>query len=163
MKSKFLIVFFVLEVLAFFVLICININDFYLKNIWFSISLFLIGAYAILYSAVYKLDSELYFGSLTMSFSVVLTLKKIYEIPFFKFYPIYILCFCLASLSVFVAFRQNIHLKMFAILFFEVIILTSYKLNYITSDLIIALNILFLLIVAIFALCRVGKNLRRVK
>ena len=75
----------------------------------------------------------------------------------------YILCFSLASFAVFVIFRQNIHFKLFAILTIQVILLVSYKMNYLNIWQVVFINALYLLTLLIRTIFRIRKNLRRVK
>ena len=70
MKGKVLIpsaiIIFVLYVLTLF----LKIGNFSLYNIWFSLLIFYLSIYVLIYAYVYKLDSALYYGALLMFFAI---------------------------------------------------------------------------------------------
>lgn len=149
----------ILFILSFFV----EFNGIKLNSIWFGIAILLIGVYTLSYYLMYGLDSSLYYGTFVFLCGVMNVLQNILAINTFMFYPMYILCFALASFAVFAIFRQNIHFKLFAILFFEVILLISYKMNYLNLWQMIFVNGIYLFVLLIRSIFRVRKNLRRVK
>lgn len=162
-KSNFLLLSFIVLLLTYVGLMFVSINNFTLNKIWFSLSLMFIGIYALIYAFSYKLDSCTYYGILLICFAFITIYRYFSEIEFFNFYPLYIFCFSFAHLSVFVLFRQNIHFKLFAFLFLEVILLSSYKMQLINFWLMFAINVVLLGLFAINYLYRLRKNLRRHK
>jgi len=161
MKSRILFFSFIAIVILYIISMFVQIGDIKLNSIWFSVAMLCVGIYALIYSYLYKLDSELYYGVLNIMFAMATAYRFITDIKFMMFYPIYILCFAVAHLAVFVLFRQKIHFKLFAILFLECILLTSYKMNFLSLYVLLAINIIFLLFVAINGVYRLRKNLRR--
>ena len=161
MKGKVLIpsaiIIFVLYVLTLF----LEIGNFSLYNIWFSLLIFYLSIYVFIYAYLYKLDSALYYAVLLLSYAIATFYRYIIAVEYKNFYPIYLLCFSIAHLAVFVVFRQYIHFKLFAILSLECILLISYKINYITIWSVIQLNVLFILFIFINFVYRLRKNLRR--
>ena len=147
----------------FIISLFININGFFLREIWFSISLVCIGLYSLIYSFLYKLDSCFYYGMLNVLFAFATAVRYLTNITFFSYYPIYVLCFAISHFAVFVIFRQKIHFKVFAILLAEGIILLAYKKKFLSLETLIAINGAFLLVIAINMLYRLRKNLRREK
>jgi len=161
-KNKILLIFVLLEILfyIYFIVVQKTIN---VNLVWFSLILILIGAYSLSYSLLYNMDSECYYGILLVLLGTCECLKQIKQIEFSSFYPIYILCFAFSNFAVFVLFRQNIHIKLFAILFSVGILIAGYKLDYLK---LYQLLILIGVIVSNFILSilfRLRKNLRRIK
>ena len=160
-KLKFLFLFFIIIAGVFVASLFLEIGSVKLQQIWFSVALFLIAMYSLLYSWLFKMDSSLYYGVLLALISVFSAYRYIQKIDFKFYYPIYIACFALASFAVFVAFRQNIHYKIFAILGIEAILLMCYKINLLPLQVVIAINIAYFTFVGINAIFRLRKNLRR--
>lgn len=160
-KFKFLFLVFIVEVGVFATLVVFNLGE--LQELWFSLALLLIGAYSLIYSYLYKMDSSLYFGCLLIGLGFTTAYRHINEISFAQFYPIYIACFAFAHFAVFVVFRQNIHFKLFAILAIEAILLISYKIKILSLLALVLINVAYLIFVLINGAIRVRKNLRRVK
>lgn len=160
-KLKFLLISFIALIILFTGVLFITINSVNLSKIWFSLVLLFIGMYIFIYYILFGLDSSLYCSILLGAFSIATANRFFQNIDFVNYYPIYLLCFALASLSVFVRFRQYIHFKLFAILCVEAILLTSYKIKLLTLQAIILVNTIFLAIIAIIVFSRVRKNLRR--
>lgn len=140
-----------------------KVNDVQLKNYWFGISILLIGTYTLIYYLLYGLDSSLYYGCLIFLIGNAVLCQNFLEIPTNIFYPAYILCFSLSSFAVFAIFRQKIHFNLFAILLVEVILLISYKIDYLNIWQIMIINGIYITIILIRSIFRVRKNLRRVK
>lgn len=136
-------------------------NNFATNKIWFSLALGLIGLYSFLYYIAYRLDSSLYYCVLLITFAMTTAYRFINQIEFVNFYPVYMMCFAMAHVTIFVTFRQIIHLKVFAILALEVILLMCYKNNYIPLGLVIAINIIYVLLVLMNTIIRARRNLRR--
>lgn len=163
-KNKILLAFAFLFLITYLILILfVNINGFYLKNIWFALVCFFIGTYSICYFIMFKMDSSLYYGSLLINISAVSLIRFIYNLPFKFIYPGYIACFSFASFAVFVFFRQKIHFKLFAFLFVEAILLIGYKIRYLNLFALLYINGLYLLYILVNAILRIKQNLRRVK
>lgn len=101
------------------------------QKIWFSTALVLVAIILLLASAFFVQDSKLWLGSLLMLSGVFGVYKQFYGFNLFNVYPVYIFIFGLASLIVFVIFRQNIHLKVFVICSVEVVLLGIYKFAYV--------------------------------
>ena len=101
------------------------------QKIWFSTALGLVAITLLLASAFFVQDSKLWLGSLLMLSGVFGVYKQFYGFNLFNVYPVYIFIFGLASLIVFVIFRQNIHLKVFVICSLEVLLLGIYKFAYV--------------------------------
>ena len=77
-----------------------------------------------------------------MAFAVSIAYRFLMFIDLFLFYPIYILCFAISHFAVFALFRQNIHLKLFAIFAIEGIMLVSYKMHILNLTMLIAINVI---------------------
>ena len=138
-----------------------TVNGFSPSEIWFSVAMFLIGIYTLIYYKFFKLDSSLYYGVLLILLAVSTAYRHFSGLSFARGYPYYIACFAYAHFAVFVVFRQYIHCKIFAILGIEVILLMSYKINLLPLFALIAINVGFLALVAFNACIRVRRNLRR--
>lgn len=162
-KGKLLFLLFIIESIIFAVTLRLNLLGINLFNFWFSLSLFFIGIYSIIYSNLYKLDSTFYLGVLLISFAFFTAYRQIMFASFNSFYPYYIFCFAIAHLAVYFKFRQNIHVKIFAILILEVILLLSYKMNFIQFATLAILNSLFLINILVNVTARARKNFRSSK
>lgn len=149
--------------ITFILSLFVKFNDVQLKNCCFGISILFIGIYTLIYYLLYGLDSSLYYGCLTFLLGDAVLCQNFLEIPTSMFYPAYILCFSLASFAVFAIFRQKIHFNLFAILLVEVILLISYKIDYLNIWQIMIINGIYIVIILIRSIFRVRKNLRRVK
>lgn len=161
-KGKILLFTFIFECIIFTFCLFLKLEQFNVFELWFSLALFLIGIYSLIYSHMYTLDSCLYLGVLLICFAFATAYRYLTIMSFGDFYPIYFACFAFAHLSVFVMFRQNIHFKIFAILMIEVILLMSYKANLLSFLLLALINGMFLLFVVLKIILRAWKNLRRV-
>lgn len=153
----------ILEIILYIICLNLKINNFSLNKIWFSISLMFIGIYAIFLTFCYNHDSTLYYGVLLIFISVASAFRFINKYSFAMFYPVYIICFGIASFAIFVVFRQKIHFKLFAFFTLEGIILLGYKIKLLSLWSLVAVNLIFLTLVAINISQRIIKNLRRVK
>lgn len=162
-KGKFLLFFTIFEVGLFVLCMFVKIASFRLSFVWFSLAVFFVGQYALLYSRLYKLDSSLYYGVLLILIAISSAYQFYSGYGFGEYYPIYIICFALSDFAVFVNFRQNIHFKMFAILLSEAILLLCYKTNYLKAWWLLIINGLFILFIIIQMAFRVRRNLRRIK
>ena len=103
-----------------------------LKEVWFSLAIILISVPTLIKAIYFNLDSKLWLGSFLLLNGILGVVKNEMNLSFSIIYPIYILTIGLASFSVFAIFRQNIHLKVFVICFFEVLLLGIYKFALIT-------------------------------
>lgn len=160
-KGRVLFLVSVVEIIVFCILMFTKFNNFATNKIWFSLALGLIGLYSFLYYIAYRLDSSLYYCVLLITFAMTTAYRFINQIEFVNFYPVYMMCFAMAHVTIFVTFRQIIHLKVFAILALEVILLMCYKNNYIPLGLVIAINIIYVLLVLMNTIIRARRNLRR--
>lgn len=158
-KGRFLFAFAILLVFVYAALLVFNFNS--LSNQWFSFVLLFIGAYSLLYSHLYGLDSYLYYGTLLLLLGLTTYIRSVNNIPLGRFYPIYILAVSLSHLSVFVKFRQNIHFKLFAILLVQGILLVSFKFKVVSLKLALILSLVLWLMVFINIVYRLKRNLRR--
>lgn len=103
-----------------------------LIDAWFSVSLIFISISLLVRSICFVQDSKLWFGSFLLFVGIFGIFTYFYNLPFKLTYPIYILIFGFSSFLVFAIFRQNIHLKVFVLCFFEVLLLSIYKFAYLT-------------------------------
>lgn len=159
-KNKILLIFSSTFALLFIASLFITINSIQLRQYWFSIACVFIGIYALLYCYMYKLDSSLYYGILVVGVGIASFYQTSFRLSFYFFYPVYLLCFALASFAVFARFRQKIHFKLFAILALEGILIIVYKLNYLNFLQLVIINGVYLLFVLINAIIRVKRNLK---
>lgn len=159
-KNKILLAFSISFALLFIASLFITINNIQLRQYWFSIACVFIGQYSLLYCFMYKLDSSLYYGILVSGIGATSFYQSSFIMTFYSFYPVYLLCFALASFAVFARFRQKIHFKLFAIFAFEGILLIVYKLNYLNYLQVLIINGAYLLFVIINAIIRVKRNLK---
>ncbi|MGI5842386.1 MAG: hypothetical protein ACOX6H_03770 [Christensenellales bacterium] len=92
-----------------------------LFNVWFSLSLGLIGIYLITRSIFFFMDSNMLFGSVALSFALISGLDYYFGFTFvLKFY---ILALSLSFLLVYFIFRQNFYIISFALGCLEVLLL----------------------------------------
>lgn len=162
-KNKVLLFFVILLMALFISSLFIKINNINLAEYWFSTICVGIGVYSLLYYIMYKLDSSLYYGTLILNLGISSFVQQYFNFNFAYFYPIYILCFALASFAVFAIFRQNIHFKIFAFLTFEGILLIVYKIKILGMLSLLIINGVYLLIIGLNILLRIKRNLRRIK
>lgn len=160
-KNKILLTFAILEIIIFVLAMFTKIKGYDLYKVWGSIAILFIGLYAIIYSALFKLDSALYYGTLLILISLTTSYAYINTIVFSMFYPYYILCIAISHFTVFVFFRQIIHFKLFAFLLIECILLIGFKANLINWWLLVSINGIYLFYLIINLILRVAKNLRR--
>ena len=130
--------------------------------VWFSLALVFISLPLFFRSLFFHSDSSLYSSSLLLWCGIAGIFKNVYMVDMALFYPIYIFAPAFASFIVFVVFRQKIHFKLFALIFLEVIILISYKLNYIPSQIFLLINICYLTALGLWFIVRLSINTRRV-
>lgn len=145
--------FFVLIVLE---LICILEIAYYthnflysLENAWFFYAILFISITQFSRAFYLKLDSSFYIASLLLFLGFVGIIQYVFLLKLKDIYPLYIFSVPFASFMVFVFFRQNIHLKIFAILSGLVLILYIYKVNIISNfvfTICISLYLLFILV-----------------
>lgn len=150
------ILFTILFILSFFV----TINNVNLREYWFSISCIFIGLYSLLYCAMYKLDSSLYYGTYVVWLGIFSFTQNLYSFSFAYFYPMYFLCFAFASLAVFALFRQKIHFKLFAFFALECILLIVYKIKILNIYWLVAINGIYLLLISLNMFFRIKHNLK---
>lgn len=131
-----------------------------LRDVWFSVWLILVSFPLLVRSACFVQDSKLWLGSFLLFCGIFNLYCNFYDLPLKTVYPVYIFIFGLASLLVFAIFRQNIHLKVFGICFFEVVLLGIYKFAYITLIEFLFIQIAFLLFVIFKLLVRAKINTR---
>lgn len=162
-KSKILIIVTIFELVSLVLSLFITIDGFELKKIWFSNVLILIGIYALVYATMFQLDSSLYLGALLFSLGLTSGVRFVGDYTFNHLYSTYLFCFAFADLAVFALFRQNIHFKLFAILFIQAILLVSYKTRALNVYALIAINVALAMVVIISLIYRVRKNLRSKK
>lgn len=140
-------------------------NDFFgidFSDVWFSLALVFLSLPVFVRSIYFKSDSSLWVSSLLIWCGISGIFKNAFLIDMSLFYPAYIFSLSFASFVVFLFFRQKIHLKLFALILFEVIILVSYKLNYIPSVVFLFANISYCTIIAVWFVVRLLINTRRV-
>ena len=131
-----------------------------LKEVWFSLAISLISVPILIKSIYFNLDSKLWLGSFLLFNGLLGMVKYFFNFSFELIYPIYILTIGLASFSVFTIFRQNIHLKVFVICFFEVLLLDIYKFALITFVEFLLIQIIFVVFVLTNLFVRAKINTR---
>jgi len=91
---------------AFFILL----STLYFKryDVWFYIFSTFVGLYLLSKSYLYKIDSSCYFGSLLLFIGIFGVFIKIYSLDFDKVY--FLIATALASIFVFLFFKQTFHL-----------------------------------------------------
>lgn len=159
-KNRILLSFAIFLIILFISSLFVTINTVNLREYWFSISCVLIGFYSFLYCVMYKLDSSLYYGTFTICLGILSFIQLYMSYTIAKYYPMYLLCFAFASLAVFALFRQKIHFKLFAFFVFECILLIVYKLNILNIYWLIAINGIYLLLIALNMFFRIKHNLK---
>ncbi len=143
-----------------FILYILCLTNSTLKEIWFSLALLFLSFPTLIKSAFFVQDSKLWIGSFLLFTSIFNMYKHFYGLEFKLIYPIYILIFGISSFLVFAIFRQNIHLKVFVICVFEVILLSIYKFAYINLFEFVFVQICFLFFVLANLLIRAKINTR---
>ena len=160
--KKFLFFVVLIEFLVFLgVFVFVQLNYYSFENSWFYYILLFIAVCEYSRAFYLNLDSSLFLGSILFFVGWTGIVKDILNIPFSYIYPLYIFAFAFASFMNYTFFRQNIHLKIFAIISVLVIILILYKLNilsFITTIILLSAYLLFLIIVIRFVW---RKNQRR--
>ena len=159
-KNKILLAVALFLIVLFISSLFVTINNVNLREYWFSISCVLIGLYSLLYCAMYKLDSSLYYGTLIIWLGILSFMQLYLSYTLAYYYPTYMLSFAFASLAVFALFRQKIHFKLFAFFVFECILLIVYKINILNIYWLIAINGIYLLLIALNMFFRIKHNLK---
>ncbi len=131
-----------------------------LRQVWFSLFILFLSIPILVKSAYFVQDSKLWLGSFLLFVSIFNIYIHFYGLSFRIVYPVYILIFGLSSFLVFAIFRQNIHLKVFVICIFEVLLLSIYKFAYITTIEFIFIQSIFVLFVITNMLVRAKINTR---
>lgn len=137
-----------------------SFSEFFVANTFFFCLIFL-GVLCMFRCIYLKLDSNLYVGSVLLFVGCVGVVQNSGFIDISFYTSLYVFSFCFASLMVFVFFRQNIHLKLFAIVFTLVLILFMYERNLFGLEIFTALIFMYLLF--LFAMINYvwSKNQRR--
>lgn len=117
-------------------------------DIWFSVFLFLLGAIMLLKGICFWRDSAFLFGFSCLFCATGSILTK-YLYLYIQPVCFYFMLICLAILAVFVIFRQNIHLKMFAIVFVEVLLLFTKQVTEANNTIFWVLQSIYLIFVLI--------------
>lgn len=132
-----------------------------LENVWYSLALYFIGGYSLMYSKLYHLDSHLYFG-VAVFLAGGLTMLNYYKLlEGFTLWGLITSVFAIAHLTVFLLFRQNIHFKTFTMLAIISIILLSYEINILPFWGVVAMLVVMAILLAIQLFYRLRRNLRR--
>ena len=100
-------------------------------NIWFSLFLVFISILLLAKAFVFMHDSKLWLGIFLLYTGCFNIIKYLANFKFGDIYWVYILTFGVASLHVFVVFRQKIHLKVFVFSAIQVLLLGILKFAYI--------------------------------
>ena len=127
---------------------------------WFSLFILFLSITLLIKSAFFVQDSKLWFGSFLLFVAIFNIYIHFYNLRLAIVYPLYILIFGLSSFLVFAVFRQNIHLKVFVICLFEVILLDIYKFDYINMIEFIFIQVAFILFILTNMLVRAKINTR---
>ena len=129
MKIK--VVIFHISLLAMYFILLFG---FELQNIWFSLALYVLSIKILVRSFALRQDSSLFFGIMLLWLSVCGAVRMFFEPEVLLMVILYISSICFASLSVFLIFRQNIHLKVVAIFSIEVILLGVLKYSFFNTS-----------------------------
>ena len=132
----------------------------FFTNIWFSIALYFLSIKLIIRGFALMQDSSLFFGVLLLCFSMVGVANYYWKLKTLSLLILYISSFCFASLSVFLIFRQNIHLKVVAIFLLEVLLLVVLNCSLINSFWFWILQSLMLFFVILSLIKRAKYNTR---
>lgn len=146
-----------------FYFVCLTYGVFFFKpiiNHWFSLFLFFLGNVQIFVSICFRRDSSMLFAfccyaSFLADFFVCFFFIKQSQII------VYFFMYCIAFFVLYLIFRQNIHLKMFAIVFCQVLLLVVTKTTNIHGILFWCIQIAYIvLILGIFLiyLCRTKES-----
>lgn len=159
-KGLFVVLIFEIIIMAFLYFSYPELSKILISS-YFYFALVFISFLLFFRSFYLKLDSSLYSGSLILFVGIVGIIQnvKLINIPFYT--SLYVFSLCYASLMVFFFFRQNIHLKLFAIVFALVIILFMYETAFITFNLFLTFLFLYLLFVFVMINYVLKKNQRR--
>lgn len=159
-KNRILLIFAVFLIISYIFTLFLQIGDFKCMYYWFSFACFFIGQYSLMYYMMYKLDSSLYYGTLSVLIGIISFVQHYFALSLSFYYPFYFLSASFASFAVFVLFRQKIHFKLFAFLSLECILLMLYKLSHINFWQLVTLNGIYLLITGLNFAFRIKKNLK---
>ena len=124
---------------------------------WFSLVCVILSFNLFIRSYFFGLDSSLYIASFLLFTGVSSYFQNFFMIPFYLFYPWYVLSFAYASFMVFSIFQQKIHLKLFALIGVEVIILFIFKLGFLPNTFFYAINITYISFL-LYLFCRAFKK-----
>lgn len=131
------------------------------SDVWFSLALIFVSFPLFCRSIYFCSDSSLWISSLLIWCGIAGIFKNIYLINMSLFYPIYIFSIPFASFIVYLFFRQKIHFKIFALILIEVIILISFKLNYLPKNIFLLINICYCTLLVLWFIIRLSVNTRR--
>ncbi len=128
---------------------------------WFSLALLIIGIIFLIKSFMFELDSSLYISSFLIFLSASTFVEHFFMFDSNYFYPWHIFALAFASLAVFIVFRQRIHLKIFAVLGLEVLLLLIYK-NYLLPETIFyCINGVYLAAIVLMIIVSLKKNTKK--
>lgn len=131
------------------------------SDVWFSLALVFVSFPLFCRSIYFNSDSSLWASSLLIWCGIAGIYNNVYLVSMSMFYPIYIFSVSFASFIVYVFFRQKIHFKLFALILLEVIILMSYKLNYLPNNIFLLINICYCTLLVLWFIIRLSINTRR--
>ena len=142
----------------------INIeNDYiFLNEHWFSNLLVIMGVIFFTRFLIYKIDSSLFLGCLLFNFGVCGIINYYINQPIIFFVGIYLLGISLASLTIFIFFRQYFHFKIFVFFSICAILLMLYSKKLIPLVAFITLISLILITVLVLIINLIKSNTRKV-
>ncbi|MEG1752229.1 MAG: hypothetical protein RR140_03875 [Clostridia bacterium] len=164
MKSIFIKILSVCLALTYFYIIAVNnILNLQTKTFWFWLALFFCGIPLLLKAVFFMADASLLSGSILCLTGICGVVTNLLTLSVFQTLPWLALCFATAHLIVFFVFRQNIHVKIFAIIACLVLILFMKEIFGIGLVAFWCLICFYLVIILTLSVISIYKNTRRVK
>lgn len=150
-------------ILSLCYLICLTIGQVCYKpfsNLWFSLFLFFVGSIQVFVGLCFYRDSAILFSFCCFACSISGFLIYYFDLNKYSV-QIYFFMVCFAFFCLYLIFRQNIHLKMFAIIFLQVVLLVVtkiFKLSNLSFWIVQALYLFVIICLFVVYLCRTKES-----
>ena len=131
-------------------------------QVWFSSFLVLLGAIFFVRFICYNIDSSLFLGSWLSFSGLIGILNFVFSFNIITLIGLYIACFGISSLTIFIKFRQIFHFKVFVFAFICVILLVAFGENLLTLVPFIILSSITGAIILALTILSIKANTRKV-
>lgn len=162
-RTIFLRIFCCISFLTYFVLIVLSAFELVIFNrFWFSAFLVLIGLNFFVRFLCYNIDSSMFLGVWLVGSGATGILNNLFQFNIFVAIGLYVAAFGLASLSIFLKFRQIFHFKVFVFAFLCVILLVTFGENILPFVPFVVLLSITGTIILVFVILSIKANTRKV-